>query len=148
MRRPNTQRGQAALCAQLHEEDGKSLRQRHRNADQHAQRRKHAKKRAQLMHQIGQSVAMTLPELSAEHDDLELAGLYVHSVTPAPDASRLRITLCPLIPPTPDEPLDLLATQAKLERCRGALRAAIARDIHRKRTPELELVLLPHPDTK
>lgn len=133
----------AELCAQAHEDDGKPLRRRARTQDTTSTRRKRAKKRDQLCHQIAQSVTMTMPTL--ELDDPALEGLIVHSVEPAPDANHLRIILSPAAPLGPtDEPLDLGELQARLKGLEPAIRASIARDIHRKRTPQIDLLIIPY----
>lgn len=134
----------AELCAQTHEDDGKPLRRRAKDQDRTSTRRKRAKKRDQLCHQIAQSVTMTIPTL--ELDDPALEGLIVHSVEPAPDAHNLRVILSPAAPVGPDdEPLDLAQLQARLKGLEPAIRASIARDIHRKRTPQIELLVIPYP---
>ena len=63
--------------------------------------------------------------------DAVLQSLWVSSVDPAPDASRLAVTVELSEDGNPGEAL------ARLEGARGLLRAIVASAIHRKRVPEL-----------
>lgn len=69
--------------------------------------------------------------LGGECGDALLQGLRVSSVDPAPDASRLAVTV---EVPGDGNPAEALA---RLEGARGLLRAIVASAIHRKRVPEL-----------
>jgi ribosome-binding factor A len=69
--------------------------------------------------------------LSGQCGDDVLQSLWVSSVVPAPDASRLAVTV---VPPEGGNPAEALA---RLEGARGLLRAIVASAIHRKRVPEL-----------
>lgn len=69
--------------------------------------------------------------LAGQCGDDFLQSLWVSSVDPAPDASRLAVTV---IPP---EGGNLREALARLEGARGLLRAIVASAIHRKRVPEL-----------
>ena len=74
--------------------------------------------------------------LGGECDDDVLRSLYVESVLPAPDASRLLV--CVVIPRDVDATIaDVLA---RLERVHGLLRSAVARAVTRKRAPELSFL--------
>ena len=71
--------------------------------------------------------------LGGECDDDVLRSLYVESVVPAPDASRLLV-----VPRDIDAAIeDVLA---RLERVHGLLRTAVARAVTRKRAPELSFL--------
>ena len=74
--------------------------------------------------------------LAGECDDDVLRSLYVESVLPAPDASRLLV--CVVMPRGVDASIeDVLA---RLERVHGLLRSAVARSVTRKRAPELSFL--------
>ena len=74
--------------------------------------------------------------LGGECDDDVLRSLYVESVLPAPDASRLLV--CVVIPRDVDAATeDVLA---RLQRVGGLLRSAVARAVTRKRAPELSFM--------
>ena len=85
-------------------------------------------KTLRLCRQAERALAMTL---SGECGDEVLSALPVVSVTPAPNASRLLVTVA-----LPDgaSPTDVLH---RLERARGFLRSGMASVIHRKRVPDL-----------
>ena len=74
--------------------------------------------------------------LGGECDDDVLRSMYVQSVLPAPDASRLLV--CVVLP------RDVTATTedvlARLARVHGLLRSAVARAVTRKRAPELSFL--------
>jgi ribosome-binding factor A len=74
--------------------------------------------------------------LGGECDDDVLRSLYVESVLPAPDASRLLV--CVVVP------RDAAATTedvlARLARVHGLLRSAVARTVTRRRAPELSFL--------
>jgi len=92
---------------------------------------RHAHKDHQLCAQVAALIATALYEL----DDPVLSGLMVATVAPAPDASRLLVTV--LDPAS--HPADLVV--AHLFGIRGHLRAEIALGITRKRVPELAFVV-------
>jgi ribosome-binding factor A len=69
--------------------------------------------------------------LSGECADEVLQQLWVDSVDPAPDASRLAVTVSVSDGISPAEAI------LRLERARGLLRSIVARAIHRKKVPEL-----------
>jgi ribosome-binding factor A len=75
--------------------------------------------------------------LAAGADD-GLRSLVVMAVDPAPDGSRLLVTLCPA-PGT----YDVGALQQRLIDRRGFFRAEVAAAIQRKRTPELAFQIIP-----
>ena len=85
--------------------------------------------------QLGRQVAETLDAVLAgdTRDDL-LRGLRVVSVVPAPDTSRLLVTVEPL--PQADQ-VDPAALLARLEHASGWLRTEVASAVTRKRAPLL-----------
>jgi ribosome-binding factor A len=89
------------------------------------------RKALQLCHQV----AETLEEVLAECGDTVLQALRVLDVEPAPDASRLLVTVAP------DEfapgDMDPHRIHEHLSRASGHLRAEVAGAITRKRTPVL-----------
>jgi len=92
---------------------------------------RHAHKDQQLCAQVAALVGAALAEL----DDPVLSGLIVATATPAPDASRLLVTVL-----DPDgHPADEVV--ARLVRIRGYLRAELALGVTRKRVPDLAFVV-------
>jgi ribosome-binding factor A len=85
----------------------------------------------QLCKQVERAASATL---AGECASDVLVGAAVVSVAPAPDASRLRITVV-LAPGRSAEDAALAA--AELRRAGPAFRQEAARSIHRKRVPEL-----------
>lgn len=69
-----------------------------------------------------------------ECGDPLLKGLMVTAVVPAPNASRLLVTVCVPAELEDQDPAQILH---QLNHARGRLRAEIAAAIHRKRVPEL-----------
>jgi|SRR5579871_5409595 len=90
--------------------------------------RRFDRKALQLCRQVSRTLNYTLSECG----DRVLSDLYVESVEPAPDATRLLITVMTSDPSR--GPADILA---HLYQASGRLRAEIATDIHRKKVPEL-----------
>jgi len=90
--------------------------------------------------QVCREVERTLSvALGASDDDL-LASLSVLAVDPAPDASRLMVTVFTSTPG-----VEAAALLERLERLRPALRAEVAASLQRKRTPELAFRVAPPP---
>lgn len=58
----------------------------------------------------------------------------VAAVEPAPDSTRLLVSLCPAPSAEPHEPAEVLAA---LQRAQAFLRREVASAIHRKKVPEL-----------
>lgn len=87
----------------------------------------HAHKDHQLCAQVADLLAVALAEL----DDPVLANLTVATVAPAPDASRVLVSV---LDPD-DHPADEVI--ARLYQVRGHLRAEVALGITRKRVPDL-----------
>jgi hypothetical protein len=67
-----------------------------------------------------------------------LRDLGVVSVQPAPDESRLLVTVGPTLP-GPCEPAEV---SARLQKALGKLRSEVAATIHRKKVPELAFRVL------
>lgn len=85
--------------------------------------------------QLCRQVAITLDELLAEQPDDVLRDLTVVDVIPAPDASRLLVTVAPGPVAQPVHPLTVIE---HLHQAAGSLRSEIASAISRRRTPSLE----------
>ncbi|NQU26112.1 MAG: ribosome-binding factor A [Candidatus Nealsonbacteria bacterium] len=93
--------------------------------------RKEDRKAKQLCRQVAETLDMVL---SGEcHDEL-LQSLHVFSVEPAPNASRLLVTLCADVE---EDRFDRPAILGLLNDQAGRLRYEVARTIHRKRVPTL-----------
>ena len=80
--------------------------------------------------------------LSGECDDDLLRGLIVQEVRPAPDASRLLVTVTPLDASRPTSAEQILARLAAIS---PQLRYEVSQSIHRRKTPQLmfEVALQP-----
>jgi ribosome-binding factor A len=76
----------------------------------------------------------------ADMDDPLLDDLALVAVDPAPDASRVLVTLQSTNPE-----VDLAAAKARLLEVMGELRAEIAAEITRRRVPELSFHIAPAP---
>jgi ribosome-binding factor A len=88
-------------------------------------------KALQLSKQVERAASLTL---ASECESDALAGAAVVSVEPAPDASRLRVVVCLASGASPEV---LAEARAALAGCTPAVRAEVARSIHRKRVPEI-----------
>jgi len=93
-----------------------------------------ARKSKQLCSQVMRTLTLCL---GGECGDPLLQELMVMAVTPAPDASRLRVDLICPAGANPAEVLD------RLSRVRGILRCSVAAGIVRKRAPELVFHVIP-----
>lgn len=89
--------------------------------------KKEDRKAQQLCAEVAKTLSMTLT-----------GDVRVLSVEPAPDASVLRVRFFSSSDPD--------AMHARLSAATGALRAAVAADINRKRAPELVFQWAPEPD--
>jgi ribosome-binding factor A len=98
------------------------------------------RKALQLCHQV----AETLEEVLAECGDGLLQALRVIDVEPAPDASRLLVTVA--IDGLPQEAIDLGVVHKHLAHASGHLRSEVATAITRKRAPVLVYRLTADPD--
>jgi ribosome-binding factor A len=98
--------------------------------------------------QLGRQVAETLEAVFAgdSRDDL-LHSLHVVSVTPAPDASRLPVTLAPL-PSLGIGRIDAADLLDRLAKSAGRLRSEVAAAITRKHAPVLTYRLVLPPGTR
>ena len=83
--------------------------------------------------QLCGQVARTLAAALAGCGDAVLRDLVVVSVTPAPNSSRLLVTLSP----APGAAPDAEQVHEHLGRARGKLRGEVASAIHRRRVPDL-----------
>jgi len=95
--------------------------------------------------QLCRQVAETLDEVLAECGDGVLQALRVLDVEPAPDASRLLVTVA--ADTTPDEALDPCRVHEHLVRASGHLRSEVAGAITRKRAPMLVYRLAANPES-
>jgi ribosome-binding factor A len=94
---------------------------------------KHRRKTMQLCTQAYRCLSLAIASI----DDDALLDASVESVEPAPDASRLLVTvqLSSIARAAPQE------VHSALDRAAGRLRADLAADITRKRAPELAFVV-------
>jgi ribosome-binding factor A len=97
---------------------------------------RYERKTRQLCREVERTLGVAL---SSSRDGL-VRELMVLSVEPAPDGSRLMVTLCP--PPNPHD-VDVAELLALLGELRGFLRQEIAQALQRKRTPELAFRIAP-----
>ncbi|HEV3115996.1 MAG TPA: ribosome-binding factor A [Gemmataceae bacterium] len=105
--------------------------------DQDAGRRRAVNRKAL---QLCEQVAHTLTGvLAGECSDDRLRDLLVQSVQPAPDSTRLLVTV---YPGPAAQAFDVEEIVESLHRARGMLRSKVANAIHRKRTPELVFQVL------
>ena len=87
-----------------------------------------AHKDRQVCRQVYDALSWALADIEDPRlDDIALA-----AVDPAPDASRVLVTL---VPTSPD--VDVEAARECLEEVAGELRAEVAAEVHRRRAPEL-----------
>ncbi len=93
--------------------------------------RRAGRKCLQLCGQVARTLAAVL---AGECGDDLLRDLVVESVTPAPNAGRLLVTVS--LAPSADPALADSAAE-RLERARGRLRAEVAAAVHRRRVPDL-----------
>ena len=93
------------------------------------------RKTLQLCGQIRKTLEYVL---SGETGDDLLRQLYVQDVTPAPDASRLLVSVAPI---DPRADIDAATVLEKLGHVQPMLRTAVARGINRKKVPDLTFTL-------
>ena len=89
------------------------------------------RKTLQLCAQVRHAVEYAL---TGELDDDVLRMLHVARVDPAPDASRMIVTVVPLMDDDDHDPIEILN---HLHAHAGTIRSAVAADINRKKVPEL-----------
>jgi ribosome-binding factor A len=134
-------RPQQPPCDNLHDDDGwLANRPPSGRASSNHNPRRAARKQAQLGAQVQQSIDLTL---GADLDDLDLQGLRVLDIQPLQGDAHLLIRVAPS-PGSP--PQDLTALQLRLTQNTPFLRAQVASDIHRKKTPRLSFLVLPPPE--
>jgi ribosome-binding factor A len=97
-------------------------------------RKRTNRKALQLCGQVAQTLGHVL---AWETADPALGELTVESVVPAPDSTRLLVTVAAPAGAEAD------AVLAHLHRTCGRLRAEVAAEIHRKRVPELTFQVVP-----
>ena len=114
-------------CAQPQEDDGIDPRRffkKHQNTQAD-------RKTQQLCRQVYRILSLLMP---GSCDDPFLRNLMIFSVTPAPDAARLLVTLQAPVTTTVEQ-LDQI--MIRLERIKGRLRQEVVTSIHRRRAPDL-----------
>ncbi len=105
-----------------------------------SKRKSNRRKTHQLCAQVHRALAF---QLQSEWSDSSLHGLYVESVTPHPNASRMLVVLRPL---DPTLPLDLATVLSRLADAKPGLRLEIGRATNRKKTPDLAFHVWPATD--
>jgi ribosome-binding factor A len=91
--------------------------------------------------QLCRQVEHTLGDvLAGDCDDEILRGLAVLAVQPAPDASRLMVTVAPGVA---SRPWPVEEVMIRLQQVAGRLRAEVASSITRRKTPTLVYQVLP-----
>jgi hypothetical protein len=120
------------LCAESGPDDGIDPREQLRQAG----RRKGGRKTQQLCRQVAEALNYAFAAVC--NDDV-LRDLGVLAVQPAPDESRLLVTVGPTLP-GPCEPTQV---SARLRQALGKLRSEVAATIHRKKVPELAFRVVP-----
>lgn len=120
-----------SLCAQPHPDDGVEPREWAKDG---RSGRKTSRKAWQLCGQVAEALGQVL---AGDCDDDVLRDLQVVAVEPAPDASRLMVTVR-MDPPSPaEEMISPTLVLDRLARASGRLRCEVAAAITRKRTPTL-----------
>jgi ribosome-binding factor A len=120
-----------ALCSELGPEDGIDPRDLLRETS----RKKGGRKTLQLCGQVAEALNYAFAAIC--NDDV-LRELGVLAVQPAPDESRLRVTVGPTLP-GPCDPIQVLA---HVQQALGKLRSEVAAAIHRKKVPELAFCVI------
>jgi ribosome-binding factor A len=117
-----------AHCGELHEDDGVYPREFFKPA---TLARKENHKAKQICRQAAEVLDLTF---AGEACDNLFTDLRVVWVVPAPDSSRLLVTVYADVPP---EEFDAAQIQDRLTACKGRLRAAVAAAVTRRRAPDL-----------
>src|SRR5262245_13118588 len=115
-----------SLRAEPDQEDGVDPRDTLRQAAH----KKGGRKTQQLCGQVAEALNYAFAGVC--NDDV-LRELAVVAVQPAPDESRLLVTVGPTLP----GPCDAAQVMARLQQALGTLRSEVAAAIHRKKVPEL-----------
>jgi ribosome-binding factor A len=122
-----------AHCDAIHEDDGVDPRE-------FFKLRSHRDKPDRKAQQLCRQVAETIDQvLAGELGDAALNGLRVASAIPAPDASRLLVTVVVI---GHDAPFDRAVIEQKLAAVTGLLRSAVAAAITRRKAPNLSFVII------
>ncbi|WP_040592156.1 ribosome-binding factor A [Schlesneria paludicola] len=116
-----------SMCGQPGPEDGRDPRDFFKRTN----RRKDDRKDWQLCRQVFETLSYVMS--GACGDDI-LRGVIVVEVSPAPDARRLLVRVCPLPGDTDFNPILVME---RLTHATGRLRAEVARSISRRKVPEL-----------
>jgi ribosome-binding factor A len=114
------------LCSEPASDDGVDP----RDVIRQSARKRGGRKTRQLCGQVAEAINAALA--GACNDDV-LRDLGVVAVHPAPDESRLLVTVAPTLP----GPFDPAEALCRLNRAAGRLRAEVAAAIHRKKVPDL-----------
>jgi len=131
----NSERENERYCADDSPEDGQDPREFH---DKRRLVPKPKNRKAlQLCAQIREALTWIL---STECEDDVLSSLDVIDVRPWPTSARVLVILCPAMS---SEVHDVDAIMSHLANANGMLRSAMARAIHRKKTPELTFSVVP-----
>lgn len=125
MKRKPSKRVLESLCGQPGPDDGLDPRDFFKSERQ----RRESRKDLQVCRQVFETLNYVLSGES--HDDV-LRSLLVNSVAPAPDASRLLVTVEPL-----DRDVEPVVILQKLKQATGRLRTEVAQSISRRKVPEL-----------
>lgn len=121
------------MCGEIHEDDGVDPREYFKIG-------RGPRKLDHKAKQVCRQAAETLDQvLSGETGDRQLACLRVVSVHPAPDASRLLVTV---VANCTNEEFNRTEIEARLQVSAGRLRSAVASAITRRKAPTLAFVLL------
>jgi ribosome-binding factor A len=118
-------------CADVGPEDGIDPRKDDLKRSDKAPNRK----ALQLCSQVERTLNLVLVDSGEEC----LRDLLVAAVDPAPDSTRLLVTLCPALSAEAGDPGQVMAA---LHRAQRLLRREVAAAIHRKKTPELTFRLI------
>lgn len=122
-----------AHCDAIHEDDGVDPRE-------FFKLRSHRDKPDRKAQQLCRQVAETIDQiLAGELGDAALSNLRVSGVVPAPDASRLLVSLVAV---SDDVPFDQSTTEQRLAAVTGLLRSAVAAAITRRKAPNLSFVVI------
>ena len=117
-----------AHCGEIHDDD--TVHPREFFKPSHGQNKEHHKAK-----QLCRQVAETLDQiLSGEASDDALRGLRVADVLPAPDTSRLLVTLLVDCDPVT---FNRALIEERLAQCKGRLRSEVASAITRRKAPTL-----------
>jgi ribosome-binding factor A len=122
-----------AACADVGDGDGVDP----RHERPHGPHKLANRKALQLCGQVGRTLTLVLDR---ESGDPVLRDLRVASVAPAPNSSRLRVTVCPA---PGAEGIDPAAVAGHLERARGWLRSEVAAAVNRRKAPDLTFRFIP-----